>query len=85
MRPEASRLSAAFRRVAALGFRYALDVRTATVIALPAVRRQLRQLASTAQAKALARFFKTAPGEYGAGDRFLGLRVADVRRLIPRT
>ena len=29
----------------------------------------------------MARFFKTAPGEYGAGDRFLGIRVPALRRL----
>ncbi len=32
----------------------------------------------------LARFFKTGPGEYGAGDRFRGLRVPQVRALVRR-
>lgn len=43
------------------------------------VQKKLRSLANPAQAKQLQRFFKTAPGEYGAGDLFLGLKVPQVR------
>src|SRR5438105_12669908 len=43
--------------------------------------RRLREFADPARAKFLLRFFKTAPGEYGHGDRFLGIRVPDVRRV----
>jgi 3-methyladenine DNA glycosylase AlkD len=39
-------------------------------------------LADPADAIHLQRFFKTAPGEYGAGDKFLGLRVLALRRLV---
>ena len=41
----------------------------------------LRRLASPAAAKISLRFFKTAPGEYGAGDRFIGIRVPVLREL----
>ncbi len=37
-----------------------------------------------AQARQLARFFKTAPGQYGAGDRFLGLKVPATRAFAKR-
>ena len=41
--------------------------------------RQLRMLADPARAAGVARFFKCGPGEYGEGDRFLGLTVPQVR------
>lgn len=48
---------------------------------LAAVRRRLRELGDPDDAAFLQRFFKTAPGEYGAGDRFLGIRVPVTRKL----
>lgn len=48
---------------------------------LTALREELYALADPADAIHLLRFFKTAPGEYGAGDKFLGLRVPALRRL----
>jgi 3-methyladenine DNA glycosylase AlkD len=48
---------------------------------LTAVRRRLRELGDADDAAFLQRFFRTAPGEYGAGDRFLGIRVPVTRRL----
>lgn len=37
-----------------------------------------------AQAKHLMRFFKTAPGQYGEGDKFLGIRVPVTRSIVKR-
>lgn len=46
------------------------------------LRRRLRALADPAHAKAAEWFFKTGPGEYGAGDKFLGIRVPKLRALV---
>ena len=48
---------------------------------LTAARKRLRQYANPERAKFSLRFFKTGPGEYAEGDRFLGLRVPDLRRV----
>lgn len=43
---------------------------------------RLVELADPAIASQSARFFKTGPGEYGAGDRFRGIRVPALRALV---
>lgn len=43
--------------------------------------KELKQKRDAEQARLLQRFFKTGPGEYGEGDRFLGLRVPEVRKI----
>jgi len=45
------------------------------------VRRALDALSDPAVAATSQRSFKTAPGEYGEGDRFLGVRVPQLRAL----
>jgi len=49
---------------------------------LAMLRAELYALADPADAIHLQRFFKTAPGVYGAGDKVLGLRVPALRKLV---
>ena len=51
-------------------------------LTLKTLRKELYALADPVDASFLQRFFKTGPGEYGAGDKFLGLRVPALRRLV---
>jgi 3-methyladenine DNA glycosylase AlkD len=55
---------------------------SASAPTLAMLRSELYALADPADAIHLQRFFKTAPGEYGAGDKFLGLRVPALRKLV---
>jgi 3-methyladenine DNA glycosylase AlkD len=45
------------------------------------VQSALRQLATPQKAAASARFFKTGPGQYGEGDKFIGVTVPQLRRI----
>lgn len=49
---------------------------------LSAIRAELNQLADPARAVHSLRFFKTGPGQYGEGDKFLGLTVPQMRGLV---
>lgn len=44
----------------------------------------MQSLGDEQQAKHLLRFFKTAPGEYGHGDSFLGITVPETRKVASR-
>ena len=45
---------------------------------------RLQQLGDPADALFLQGYFRTGPGEYGEGDRFLGIRVPVLRRMVPQ-
>lgn len=43
--------------------------------------KELKQISNPQKAKILARFFKTGKGEYGEGDKFLGITVPESRKI----
>jgi 3-methyladenine DNA glycosylase AlkD len=53
-------------------------------MSLKSLRADFRQLGNPDDVPNLQRFFKTAPGEYGEGDRFLGIRVPETRKAVKR-
>lgn len=46
------------------------------------VRSTLRSLKNPEKAEILSGFLKTGPGNYGEGDRFLGIAVPDIRKIV---
>jgi 3-methyladenine DNA glycosylase AlkD len=54
------------------------------ILTLREVERELHALANPKDAEFLQRFFKTGKGQYGEGDRFLGIRVPQIRVLVRR-
>jgi 3-methyladenine DNA glycosylase AlkD len=48
---------------------------------LKEIRQALSAYADSKRAITTARFFKTAPGEYGQGDRFIGVSAPDMRKV----
>ncbi|MFH1462502.1 MAG: DNA alkylation repair protein [bacterium] len=51
------------------------------MLTLSDLKKELKAKANSEKAKILQRFFKTGPGEYGEGDRFLGIMVPEIRKL----
>jgi 3-methyladenine DNA glycosylase AlkD len=49
---------------------------------LDEMKQALREVASESDAIFLQRFFRTGPGEYGEGDKFLGVRVPATRKIV---
>jgi 3-methyladenine DNA glycosylase AlkD len=45
------------------------------------IRKRLKALANPQRARVSAKYFKTGPGEYGEGDKFIGNTVPDLRKL----
>lgn len=46
------------------------------------VSRELRRYAEPGRAETSRRFFQTGSGQYGEGDRFLGIRVPHIRKVV---
>jgi 3-methyladenine DNA glycosylase AlkD len=46
--------------------------------------KELRKTANKTVAKAVSRFFKTGPGQYGEGDQFLGIAVPNTRLITKK-
>src|SRR5690554_3697094 len=51
---------------------------------LETLRSDLQKLSNPEKAKFFLRFFKTGPGQYGEGDKFIGVTVPNIRILVKK-
>ena len=54
----------------------------ARVVTLAALRRVIKAASDPERALGAARYFKTGPGQYGEGDKFLGIPVPELRAIV---
>src|SRR3989339_1198379 len=47
-----------------------------------AIQKELKKYSSSKKVEILQRFFKTNTGEYGEGDKFIGIVVPDIRKVV---
>ena len=55
---------------------------TSTAPTAAAILARLREIGDPEHARFVAGYFRTGPGEYGEGDRFLGIRIPALRALV---
>ena len=48
------------------------------------IKKDLKKLSKPAKSQILQRFFKTGKGQYGEGDRFIGVMVPDIRKVAKK-
>ncbi len=54
------------------------------MLTIAGLKKELKSYSSPQAAEILQRFFKTGPGEYGEGDRFLGIKVGPLRKIAKK-
>lgn len=64
-----------------VGFRALTDLKLGSMQTAADAKQALEELENQYQADQLGWFFKTGPGEYGEGDKFLGLKVPQTREV----
>lgn len=52
---------------------------------LAQIRKAMRDAVRPGDAEFLGMFFKTGPGQYAEGDKFIGIRMPDIRALVKQT